>query len=49
MKKALIVIDLPFRDEIVKANDVPNSFMSALGRVFCEVKNTKDITIHLQE
>jgi len=37
--------DLTFKDEIVKAEDVQNSFMSALGSVFCEVKSSREITI----
>jgi len=32
--------DLFFEDNIIKAKDVQSSFMSALGAVFCEVKNT---------
>ncbi|MBU8911726.1 MAG: cysteine hydrolase [Desulfobacterales bacterium] len=35
--------DLQFKDEIIKAKDVHNSFMSALGSAFCEVKDTNEI------
>jgi len=37
--------DLEFKDEIIKAKDVHNSFMSALGSAFCEVKDTNEITV----
>ena len=36
--------DLEFKDEIIKAKDVHNSFMSALGSAFCTVKDTNEIT-----
>jgi len=36
--------DLQFRDKIIKAKDVHNSFISALGSVFCEVKDSNEIT-----
>ncbi len=36
--------DLQFRDITIKADDVHYSFISALGSIFCEVKNTKEIT-----
>jgi len=36
--------DLQFKEMIIKADDVHYSFMSALGSVFCEVKNTQEIT-----
>jgi len=36
--------DLQFKDEIIKAKDVHNSFMSALGSAFCEIKDTNKIT-----
>ena len=36
--------DLQFKDKIIKAEDVHNGFMSALGSVFCEVKSTEEIT-----
>jgi len=35
--------DLVFRDTIIKANDVQNSFMGALNGTFCEVKKVKNI------
>ena len=35
--------DLIFEDEVVKAKEVQNSYMSALGSVFCEVKDTYNI------
>ncbi len=35
--------DLQFKDEIIQAKDVHNSFMAALGSAFCEVKNTDEI------
>jgi len=35
--------DLMFKDEIIKAKDVHNSFMSALGGLFCEVKDAGEI------
>ncbi len=37
--------DLEFKDEIIKAQDVHNSFMSALGSAFCKVKETNEITV----
>ena len=37
--------DLEFKDEIIKAKDVHNSFMSALGSAFCEVRDTNEITV----
>lgn len=37
--------DLQFKDDIIKAKDVHNSFMSALGSAFCEVKETNEIII----
>jgi len=36
--------DLQFRDKIIKAEDVHYSFISALGSVFCEVKDSNEIT-----
>jgi len=36
--------DLQFKNEIIKAKDVHNSFMSALGSAFCKVKDTNEIT-----
>ncbi|MCP4670166.1 MAG: cysteine hydrolase, partial [Desulfobacula sp.] len=36
--------DLQFKDEIIKARNVHNSFMGALGSAFCEVKDTNEIT-----
>ncbi|PHS58016.1 MAG: cysteine hydrolase [Sulfurimonas sp.] len=35
--------DLQFNNEIIRAKDVHNSFMSALGSIFCETKNTEEI------
>jgi len=35
--------DLQFKDMTIKADDVHHSFMSALGSVFCEVKDTVEI------
>ena len=35
--------DLQFKENIIKADDVHTSFMAALGGVFCEVADTKDI------
>ena len=35
--------DLQFNNEIIKATDVHNAFMSAMGSVFCEVRNTEEI------
>ena len=35
--------DLKFKDKIIKAQDVHNSFLSALGSVFCYVKSTDEI------
>lgn len=35
--------DLQFEDTIIKAQDVHSSFISALGSVFCDVKDTSDI------
>lgn len=35
--------DLIFRDRVIKAQDVHESFMSALGSVFCIVQTTEDI------
>jgi len=37
--------DLLFKEKIIKAQDVQYSFMSALGSVFCEVKETEQILI----
>lgn len=37
--------DLTFRNNTIKAKKVHNSFVSALGSVFCQVKDTKDIII----
>jgi len=37
--------DLEFKDEIIKAKDVHNSFMTALGSAFCEVRDTNEITV----
>ncbi len=37
--------DLQFKNKIIKAKDVHNSFMSALGSAFCTVKDTNEITI----
>lgn len=37
--------DLYFKDELIKAKDVHNGFLSALGSVFCELKDTNDIII----
>ncbi|MEN8211563.1 MAG: cysteine hydrolase family protein [Thermodesulfobacteriota bacterium] len=37
--------DLQFKDTIIKAKDVHNSYMSALGSAFCEVKDTNEITV----
>jgi len=35
--------DLKFKDREIKAKDVHDSFISALGSVFCEVKDTRKI------
>jgi nicotinamidase-related amidase len=35
--------DLLFKNTIIKAKEVHNSFISALGGIFCQVKDTKDI------
>jgi len=35
--------DLVFKDEVVKAKEVQKSYMSALGSVFCEVKDTNEM------
>jgi len=35
--------DLQFKDNIIKAKDVQDSFISALGSIFCEVKSTREI------
>jgi len=35
--------DLHLKDELIKAKDVHNGFLSALGSVFCELKDTNDI------
>jgi len=35
--------DLKFKDYIIKSKDVHNSFISALGGVFCKVFSTKEI------
>ena len=37
--------DLQFKNKIIKAKEVHNSFMSALGSAFCTVKDTNEITI----
>jgi len=35
--------DLKFNDTTIKAQDIQNSFISALGGVFCETKSTTEI------
>jgi nicotinamidase-related amidase len=41
---ACVTRNLQFRDKIIKAEDVHYSFISALGSVFCEVKDSNEIT-----
>jgi len=43
ISEACATKDLVFKDEIIKAEDVHKSYMSALGAVFCEVKNIDEI------